>query len=78
MTTRVAETKVRKVGNSVGMVLSKEVLGMLQADEGDKLYITKTPDGIMVTVYDPDFAEDMEIANNLMKKRRNLYRKLAE
>ena len=36
----VLEIKLRKVGNSVGLVLPKEALARLNADEGDAVYLT--------------------------------------
>jgi putative addiction module antidote len=76
---KIASTaKVLTVGSSVGIVLNKEVLSHLHVEKGDTLYISNTPDGIMLTPYDPDFAEEMEAARKVMKKHRDVLRKLAE
>ena len=45
--------KIRKVGNSLGTTLPKEVLQKLKVGEGDSLFITETADGIQITAYDP-------------------------
>lgn len=70
--------KLSKVGNSVGTVLPKEVLSRLNVGQGDTLYLTEAPDGYRLTPYEPEFAEQMEAARQIMKKRRNLLRELAK
>jgi putative addiction module antidote len=71
-------TKITTIGNSVGIVLSKETLGKLKVAKGDTLYITDTPDGIQLTPYDAAFAEQMDAARIVMRKHRDVLRKLAE
>jgi putative addiction module antidote len=71
-------TKITTIGNSVGIVLSKETLGKLKVGKGDTLYITDTPDGIQLTPYDATFAEQMEAGRLVMRKHRDVLRKLAE
>jgi putative addiction module antidote len=70
--------KITTIGNSVGIVLPKETLGRLRAAKGDLLYITDTPDGIQLTAYDATFAEQMDAARVVMRKHRDVLRKLAE
>ncbi len=70
--------KVTTVGNSAGIVLPKEILQRLRVDKGDVLYVVETPDGIELTPYDPEFASQMGVAEQVMRKRRNLLKKLAE
>lgn len=73
------ETKVRKIGNSLGIVLSKEALQALKVKEGDVLYLTDAPEGsLCVTPEKPDFAKKMEIAEDLMNRYRNAFRELAK
>jgi putative addiction module antidote len=69
---------VTAVGNSLGVLLSKEASGRLEVQEGDKLILTKSPDGYRITVYDPEFAEQMTVARKVMKRRRNALRQLAK
>jgi putative addiction module antidote len=69
--------KLRKVGNSVGVVLPQEVLSRLQLAEGDTVFLTESPDGYRVTPHDPRFEEQMTAARRIMKKRRNVLRELA-
>ena len=70
--------KLRKVGNSVGAVLPKDVLQTMQVGEGDKVFLTLAPGGFRLTPYDPDFERQMEIARKVMKRRRNVLRELAK
>lgn len=70
--------KVRKVGNSLGLILPKDVAAKLRLSEGDTLYLTETKDGFRLTPYDPAFEEEMTAARRIMKKRRNALRELAK
>tara|TARA_B100001057_G_scaffold239630_1_gene239866 strand:- start:19 stop:246 length:228 start_codon:yes stop_codon:yes gene_type:complete len=73
-----APLKVTKIGNSAGVILPKEVLAKLRVGLGDQLYLTEGPDGVRLTAYDPDFAEDMELAEEIMREDRNILRALAK
>ena len=74
-----AETlKIRKVGNSLGVILPKQTLDALNVGEDDELFIIQTPDGIRLTPYDPEFAETVEDARSFMDSHRNAFKKLAE
>jgi putative addiction module antidote len=70
--------KVRKVGNSYGVVLPREALDRLRVAEGDTLFLTESPDGYRVTPYDPEFEAQMTEARSIMKRRRNVLRELAK
>jgi putative addiction module antidote len=70
--------KVTTIGNSTGIILSKEVLAKLRVEKGDQLFITETPNGIELSPYRPDFAEKMEIAKTIMRENRDVLRRLAE
>jgi putative addiction module antidote len=73
------ETKIRKIGNSLGIVLSKEALQTLKAGEGDTLFLTEAPEGsLQVTPDRPGFAEVMKIAEAGMNRYRNALRELAK
>ncbi|MBV9875866.1 MAG: AbrB/MazE/SpoVT family DNA-binding domain-containing protein [Verrucomicrobia bacterium] len=69
---------VTSVGNSLGVVLPKEVTSLLDLKKGDKIFLTKSPDGYRITPYDPEFQEQMKAARSVMKKRRNALRELAK
>lgn len=70
--------KITKIGNSAGVILPKELLARLRLDKGDELYALETPDGIRLTTYDPELAEEMEAAEKIMRNRRELLRQLAQ
>ncbi len=70
--------KITTIGNSAGVILPKELLARLRVDKGDELYALETPDGIKLTIYDPVLAKQMEVAEQVMRKRRSLLRKLAQ
>jgi putative addiction module antidote len=70
--------KVLTVGNSLGVVLTKDVLSRLKVDRGDTLYIHETPNGIELTPYDQEFSEEMDAARKVMGKHRDVLRRLAE
>ena len=70
--------KITAIGNSLGVVLPKEVLARLRVEKGDTLYLTEAPDGFRVTPYDPEFEAQMDVARRVMKKRRNVLRELAK
>lgn len=74
----VRRLKLRAIGNSTGLVLPKEILEKLRVKQGDELMVLETPDGITLTGYDPEFARQMEAAEEIMHRRKNLLRKLAE
>ena len=70
--------KVTTVGNSIGVVLSKELLTKLRVEKGDQLYAIETPNGIELTPYDPAFAAQIDMAESIMREDRDVLKKLAE
>ena len=73
-----AVLKVTTVGNSVGVILPKELLERLRVGKGDSLYVIETKQGIELTPYNPEFANQMEVAERVMREDRDALRKLAE
>ncbi len=71
--------KVRKVGNSLSVILPKEAAARLKVREGDSLFLTEAPEGgFMITPYDPSFEKKMEKAEEIMGRYRNTLRTLAK
>lgn len=70
--------QVRKIGNSYGVILSKALLQELEVEEGDTLYLVRTPDGIRLSGYDPDFAEAVNAGREYMDEHRDAFRELAK
>ncbi len=73
-----ATVKVTTVGNSAGVVLSKEILAKMRVAKGDTLYVLETPNGVELTPYRPDFAKQMDLAGDVMRENRDVLKKLAE
>ena len=75
----VLELKLRRVGNSVGVVIPKEALGRLNVQEGDTIVLTETTDGgFRLTATNPGFAEKMAVAEKLSRRYRNALSELAK
>lgn len=70
--------KVRRIGNSLGVVLPKDVLAKLNVGEGAELSVTETPDGVALTAYDDDFNRQLEAGRRAMQRYRNALRELAK
>ncbi len=72
------ELKISKIGNSMGVILPKDLLNRLKLDKGDSVFLTETPDGYRISPYDPVYADQMQTARSLMKKRRNVVHELTK
>lgn len=70
--------KLTQIGNSVGVVLPKEVRDKLRVEKGDIIYLTEAPDGFRITPHSPDFEAQMKVARAVMKKHRAALRELAK
>jgi putative addiction module antidote len=71
--------QVKKIGNSVGLILPKDLLARLKLSEGDKLHVVEqTERGIKLTPYDPKHAEAMDIARRSFRKYADTYKALAK
>jgi putative addiction module antidote len=73
-----ATVRVRKVGNSLGILLTKDVIEVLGVAEGDQLFAVRTPDGIRLTPFDPDFATAIESSRDYMRRHRDAMHELAK
>jgi putative addiction module antidote len=71
--------QVRKIGNSLGFILPKDLLTKLNLKEGDKLHIVEqTERGVKLTPYDPTHVKAMEIARKAFRTYANTFRELAK
>jgi putative addiction module antidote len=74
-----AELKVRKFGNSLGIVLPKEVINRLATGDGKRLFLIEAPDGAyQLTPYDPAFEQKMNRAEDIISRYRNILHALAK
>jgi putative addiction module antidote len=76
--TAMANLKLRKIGNSYGVILPKEMLDRLKIKEGDTVYAHDIPDGMQITAADPDFEAGMVAFERTNRKFRNAFRELAK
>ncbi len=71
--------KVRRIGNSLGVVLPREVLGHLRAVEGEELFLLEGPNNsYRLTALDPAFQKKMEKAEEIMARYRNTLHELSK
>ena len=71
-------TKVIAVGDSLGVILPKEMLGRLKVDVGDRVYLSETPSGLQLSPCDEEFAAKMEAADSIMRRYGDAIKRLAE
>ena len=77
--TREDHLRIKRIGNSLGLILPKELLARLKLKEGDKLYLVEqTERNIKLSPYDPKHAKAMEIARRSFRKYADTYKALAE
>lgn len=72
------QAKIRKIGNSYGIVLPKETLASLRVKEGDALTVTEAPNGLNLTASNPDFDKTMRMFEDISQRYRNALRELAK
>lgn len=70
--------KLRKIGNSTGLIINKELLEKLRVAENDTVFAFETKNGVELTAFDPAVAEQLEIAERVMREDRDVLRRLAE
>jgi putative addiction module antidote len=71
--------QIKKIGNSLGLILSKDILSRLKLKEGDKLHIVEqTERGLKLSPYNPNHAKAMEIARRSFRTYADTYKALAK
>jgi putative addiction module antidote len=70
--------KLTQIGNSVGVILPKEVLARLKVEKGDTVFLTEAPAGYNLSPYSEEFETQISAARRIMKKRRAVLRELAK
>jgi len=74
----VTALKLTAVGTSTGLVIPKEMLTRMKVQRGDLLHVVETPDGFLLTPYDPQVAAQVEAGRAFMKQYRDTFKVLAE
>lgn len=70
--------KLTGIGNSVGTVFPRELLARLKAEKGDTLFVTEGPNGLCLTLYDPEVEKQIEAGREVMREYRDALRALAK
>ncbi|MGI6307125.1 MAG: AbrB/MazE/SpoVT family DNA-binding domain-containing protein [Dethiobacteria bacterium] len=70
--------KLRKVGNSFGFTIPKELIEKYNLKEGEELHVIERNDGFTLTPYDPDFEKWSETFNKTNKKYPNTLKELSK
>ena len=70
--------KLTQIGNSVGLVLPREMLARLKLEKGDTVYLTDAPGSISISPNNPTFEEQLELGREFMKKYRDSLNALAK
>jgi putative addiction module antidote len=71
--------QIKRIGNSTGLILPKELLARLKLAEGDKLHVVEqTERGLKLSPYDPKHARAMAIARRSFRRYADAYRALAK
>ena len=70
--------KLTQIGNSVGVILPKEVLARLKVGKGDKVFLSEVGDGVMLTPYDPALEEQVRLGREFMHEFRDTFHQLAK
>ena len=70
--------KLTQIGNSVGVILPKEVLARLKVEKGDILFVTDAANGVLLTPYDPALEEQLKLGREFMREFRDTFHQLAK
>ena len=70
--------KLTQIGNSVGVILPKEVLARLKLERGDTVFVTDAVNGVTLTPYDPALDQQLEIGREFMREYRDTFHQLAK
>ena len=73
-----AALKLTQIGNSVGVILPKELLARLKVEKGDTLFWTEAANGVTLTPYDPDLAAQLRLGREFMHEYRDTFHQLAK
>ena len=70
--------KISQIGNSLGVILPKEVLAKLGVEKGETLHVINTPDGVELSAFDPDMEAQLDSGRQIARRYRNALRQLAK
>ncbi|HRD96503.1 MAG TPA: AbrB/MazE/SpoVT family DNA-binding domain-containing protein [Rubrivivax sp.] len=70
--------RLTQIGNSVGVILPKEVLARLKLEKGDTVFVTDAPEGVTLTPYDPTLEVQLKAGREFMHEFRDAFHQLAK
>ncbi|OYV40274.1 MAG: transcriptional regulator [Thiomonas sp. 20-64-5] len=70
--------KLTQIGNSVGVILPKELLARLKLEKGDTVFVTEAANGITLTPYDPALDEQLKLGREFLREYRDTFHQLAK
>jgi putative addiction module antidote len=73
-----AALKIAQIGNSLGFILPKEILARSKLGKGNAVFVTDTPDGVAITPYDSETAEQLALGSEFMRGYKDTFRALAK
>jgi putative addiction module antidote len=73
-----AALKLTQIGNSVGVILPKELLARLKVEKGDSLFWTEAANGVTLTPYDPELEAQLTAGREFMHEFRDTFHQLAK
>jgi putative addiction module antidote len=70
--------KLTQIGNSVGVILPKELLAKLKLEKGDSVFVTEAANGVNLSPYDPTLEEELALGREFMREYRDTFHQLAK
>ncbi|HSI60155.1 MAG TPA: AbrB/MazE/SpoVT family DNA-binding domain-containing protein [Ideonella sp.] len=70
--------KITQIGNSLGLILPKDILARLRLEKGDTVHVVETPDGLKMLPYDPALGEQLALGREFMREYRDTFHELAK
>lgn len=70
--------KLQRIGDEIGLTLPREILAALKAGEGDVVYLSETPQGVVISAQDDQQGRQLDLARDIMARRRGVLRVLAQ
>ena len=72
------ETTIRRIGNSSGLTIPKDLLDRQRLEEGDQVHLVETDEGLLITPYNPDFEDAMDAYEDGAETYRDALRTLSK
>ena len=70
--------KLTQIGNSVGVILPKELLAKIKLEKGDTVFVTEAANGVNLSPYDPSLDEELAMGREFMREYRDTFHQLAK